>query len=108
MCVIADCVCKCVQAKHAKGANTTWGIDGNSVSVVVVWWCSYGQGELIDMNILNVWEPFSVKAQVLKTATETAMMLMRIDAIVSGMKKPKGAQQQQQQPQGEEGAPQEE
>ena len=75
------------------------------------------------MNVLNVWEPFSVKAQVLKTATEarrpcvhahtsdlvqTAMMLMRIDAIVSGMKKPKSAQQQQQQ-QAEEGAvPQEE
>ena len=36
------------------------------------------------------------------------MMLMRIDAIVSGMKKPKSAQQQQQQ-QAEEGAvPQEE
>eukprot|EP00042_Codosiga_hollandica_P029776 m.167387 g.167387 ORF g.167387 m.167387 type:complete len:573 (+) comp53168_c0_seq1:407-2125(+) len=76
-----------LRAKHAKNANPTWGIDGNT-------------GELADMTTLGVWEPFSVKAQVLKTATETAMLLMRIDAIVSGMKKNKEAPAAQ--PQGEE------
>ena len=46
-----------MQAKHANNANATWGIDGNS-------------GELVDMNTLGIWEPFSVKAQVYKTAIE--------------------------------------
>jgi T-complex protein 1 subunit gamma len=75
-----------LRAKHAKGANTTFGIDGQT-------------GELADMNTLGIWEPISVKAQVLKTAVETAMMLLRIDAIVSGMKKPKNESQQQAAPQ---------
>ncbi|XP_067005710.2 T-complex protein 1 subunit gamma [Anabrus simplex] len=62
-----------LRAEHATG-GTTWGINGES-------------GELADMNVLGVWEPLSVKLQVYKTAVETAILLLRIDDIVSGSKK---------------------
>jgi len=39
------------------------------------------------MKELNIWDPLSVRIQVLKTAVETAVMLLRIDDIVSGTKK---------------------
>jgi len=65
-----------LRAKHAQtdSDNRTWGIDGES-------------GKLIDMNELNVWEPLTVKMQAYKTAIETAVLLLRIDSIVSGTKK---------------------
>merc|ERR1711997_378835 len=44
-------------------------------------------GELADMSALGIWEPLSVKLQVYKTAIETAILLLRIDDIVSGSKK---------------------
>lgn len=53
--------------------------------------CSWGingiTGELVDMNDYGVWEPYSVKAQTIKTAIESACMILRIDDIVSGSKK---------------------
>jgi T-complex protein 1 subunit gamma len=63
-----------LRAKHAQEGNTTWGVDGNS-------------GEIVDMKILGIWEPLSVKLQTYKTAIETAILLLRIDDIVSGSKK---------------------
>lgn len=65
-----------LRAKHAQSDanNKSWGIDGET-------------GKLIDMNGLNIWEPMSVKMQAYKTATETAVLLLRIDGIVSGSKK---------------------
>merc|ERR1712054_531808 len=63
-----------LRAKHAGGANVTWGIDGE-------------KGELADMNALGVWEPLTVKMQTIKTAVESASMLLRIDEIVSGTHK---------------------
>ncbi|KAF7997818.1 hypothetical protein HCN44_009216 [Aphidius gifuensis] len=62
-----------LRAKHATGGNT-WGIDGET-------------GVLVDMNVRNIWEPLSVKMQTYKTAIETAILLLRIDDIVSGSKK---------------------
>ena len=75
-----------LRAKHAGGANCTWGIDGD-------------KGKLADMRDVGVWEPLSVKAQTIKTAIEAASMLLRIDEIVSGThkkekKKAPGGQQQ--------------
>jgi len=64
-----------LRAKHAGGANPSWGIDGE-------------KGVLADMSVLGVWEPISVKAQTIKTAVESAAMLLRIDEIVSGTHKP--------------------
>ncbi|GAQ89285.1 TCP-1/cpn60 chaperonin family protein [Klebsormidium nitens] len=63
-----------LQAKHANGANTTFGINGNT-------------GEIVDMKELGVWEPYAVKVQTIKTAIEAACMLLRIDDILSGIKK---------------------
>jgi len=36
-----------------------------------------------------IWEPVLVKLQIFKTAIESAAMLIRIDDVVSGMKKKK-------------------
>ncbi|KHN72376.1 T-complex protein 1 subunit gamma [Toxocara canis] len=64
-----------LRAKHAQSPdNWTWGIDG----------CN---GQLVDMKQLDIWDPLSVRLQVLKTAIETSVMLLRIDDIVSGTKK---------------------
>lgn len=63
-----------LRAKHAQDSNATWGVDGDS-------------GEIVDMNKLGIWEPLSVKQQTYKTAVETAILLLRIDDIVSGSKK---------------------
>lgn len=63
-----------LRAKHAQDGNSTWGVDGNT-------------GELVDMKQLGIWEPLAVKLQTYKTAIETAILLLRIDDIVSGSKK---------------------
>lgn len=66
-----------LRAKHASHGDTgpcTWGIDGET-------------GEIVDMKERGIWEPLSVKMQVYKTAIETAILLLRIDDIVSGSKK---------------------
>ncbi len=39
------------------------------------------------MRALGILEPLSVKLQTYKTAVETAILLLRIDDIVSGSKK---------------------
>lgn len=53
--------------------------------------CRFGingtTGDLVDMEELGIWEPFSVKVQTIKTAIESACMILRIDDIVSGSKK---------------------
>jgi T-complex protein 1 subunit gamma len=36
---------------------------------------------------LGIWEPYSVKVQTLKTSIEAACMILRIDDVVSGMKR---------------------
>eukprot|EP00123_Amoebidium_parasiticum_P015401 comp22953_c0_seq1/m.36414 comp22953_c0_seq1/g.36414 ORF comp22953_c0_seq1/g.36414 comp22953_c0_seq1/m.36414 type:complete len:531 (-) comp22953_c0_seq1:171-1763(-) len=63
-----------LRAMHAKEGHTRWGVDGDT-------------GKLVDMKELGIWEPMAVKQQTLKTAVETACMLLRIDMIVSGLKK---------------------
>ncbi|XP_060804498.1 T-complex protein 1 subunit gamma [Amyelois transitella] len=62
-----------LRARHAAGAHST-GIDGDT-------------GEIVDMAVKGIWEPLAVKLQVYKTAVETAILLLRIDDIVSGSKK---------------------
>merc|ERR1712130_640765 len=65
-----------LRAKHAQEGqkNVNWGINGET-------------GQLADMSEVGIWEPLSVKLQVYKTAIETAILLLRIDDIVSGSKK---------------------
>merc|ERR1719245_2636539 len=63
-----------LRAKHAEGNNSTFGVNGLS-------------GKIEDMKQLGIYEPLAVKLQVYKTAVETAILLLRIDDIVSGSKK---------------------
>ncbi|KAK2879464.1 T-complex protein 1 subunit gamma [Arthroderma sp. PD_2] len=58
-----------LRAKHVEG-RTTWGIDGDS-------------GKLVDMKEYGVWEPEAVKLQSVKTAIESACLLLRVDDICS-------------------------
>lgn len=74
-----------LRAKHAAGC-TTYGIDGET-------------GLLVDMKERGIWEPLSVKLQIYKTAIETAILLLRIDDIVSGTKKKGSENDQPAQPQ---------
>ncbi|KAG0555658.1 hypothetical protein KC19_12G186100 [Ceratodon purpureus] len=63
-----------LQAKHANAENPMVAIDGNT-------------GEITDMKELGVWDSFGVKSQTFKTAIGAACMLLRVDDIVSGIKK---------------------
>lgn len=64
-------------ASHDEGQKAcSWGINGIS-------------GDLVQMDELGIWEPFSVKVQTIKTAIESACMILRIDDIVSGSKRGK-------------------
>jgi len=38
---------------------------------------------------LGIWEPYCVKTQTLKTAIESACLILRIDDVVSGTRKKK-------------------
>lgn len=61
-----------LRAKHAKG-DYTFGIDGDL-------------GKVVDMNDYGVWEPEVIKQQSVKTAIESACLLLRVDDIVSGVR----------------------
>ncbi|KAL1916087.1 uncharacterized protein VTP21DRAFT_6091 [Calcarisporiella thermophila] len=71
-----------LRAKHANGEHS-WGIDGHA-------------GKIVDMHEYDLWEPSAVKIQSVKTAIESACLLLRVDDIVSGIsKKEKGGAQPQ-------------
>ncbi|MFP3209407.1 MAG: TCP-1/cpn60 chaperonin family protein, partial [Nitrososphaeria archaeon] len=40
-------------------------------------------GKVVDMDAKNVYEPLSVKLQVVKAATDAASMVLRIDDIIA-------------------------
>jgi T-complex protein 1 subunit gamma len=65
-----------LRAKHAEGGST-WGIDGDA-------------GKVVDMRDFGIWEPQAVKLQSVKTAVESACLLLRVDDIV-GAKSAGGA-----------------
>lgn len=62
-----------LRAEHAEG-NTTVGVDGTN-------------GQVVDMRDLGVWDPYAVRLQTINTAVECACLLLRIDDILSGLKK---------------------
>ena len=65
-----------LRTKQSEGL-TTWGVNGTT-------------GEAADMNELGIFEPYCVKAQTLKTAIESACLILRIDDVVSGTRKKQG------------------
>ncbi|KAK0309234.1 T-complex protein 1 subunit gamma [Friedmanniomyces endolithicus] len=60
-----------LRAKHAECMTgvCSWGIDGEA-------------GKVVDMKVLGVWEPQAIKLQSVKTAVESACLLLRVDDIV--------------------------
>lgn len=70
-----------LRSKHSQKGNFFFGIDGN-------------KKKICDMRDSDVWEPVAVKNQVLKTAIEASAMLLRIDDVVSGVKKKEKQQKQ--------------
>lgn len=56
-----------LRAKHAEG-KSSWGVDGD-------------KGVVVDMEEYGVWEPEEVKVQSIKTAVESACLLLRVDDI---------------------------
>lgn len=66
-----------LRAEHANG-NHSFGVDGTT-------------GKVVDMHTYGIWEPNAVKVQTVKTAVESACLLLRVDDIVSGIsRKPEG------------------
>jgi len=65
-----------LRANHAKEGGLYMGIDGDT-------------GKIANMKDIDLWDPLAVKLQTFKTAIESACMLLRIDDIVSGIKKQK-------------------
>mmetsp|Transcript_32792 Transcript_32792/g.72211 ORF Transcript_32792/g.72211 Transcript_32792/m.72211 type:complete len:529 (+) Transcript_32792:167-1753(+) len=63
-----------LRAKHDSGEGSSWGVDG----------CT---GQAVDMYKLGIWEPYCVKSQTLKTAIESACLILRIDDVVSGTRR---------------------
>jgi len=67
-----------LRTKHMQGpSNSSWGVNGVT-------------GEMADMHQLGIWEPYCVKTQTLKTAIESACLILRIDDVVSGTRKKRG------------------
>ena len=66
-----------LRAKHANTSDPEkvyYGIDGN-------------EGKIANMKEIKVFDTLAVRKQTLKTAIESSCMILRIDDIVSGMKK---------------------
>jgi T-complex protein 1 subunit gamma len=63
-----------LRAKHSTKGNFFYGVDGN-------------KKKICDMRDSDVWEPVAVKNQILKTSIEASSMLLRIDDVLSGIKK---------------------
>jgi T-complex protein 1 subunit gamma len=55
-------------SEKAKYSGSTWGVDGDL-------------GRVADMRKYGVWEPAAVKSQSIKTAIESACLLLRVDDI---------------------------
>jgi hypothetical protein len=75
------------------------------LAVLAVRLAVFVAGNIVDMKELGVWEPYVVKTQTIKTAIESATLLLRIDDIVSGIHRPNkpGPGQQTPGPQADDG-----
>ena len=67
-----------LRSKHEKSVNPWFGVDVFS-------------GEIRDMKKMNVLEPLRVKQQVVKSASEAASMILRIDDVIASKSVDKGA-----------------
>lgn len=79
-----------LRAKHSKEDGLWYGVDGN-------------KGTIADMREIDIWDPVAVKLQTYKTAIESVCMLLRIDDVVSGIKKTKKSSEPEPEEQQDEG-----
>lgn len=75
-----------LRAKHAAAYDTVKNVD-EEMKIQCTWGINGETGQIVDMNEYGIWDPLTVKAQTIKTAIESACMILRIDDIVSGSKK---------------------
>jgi len=61
-----------LRSKQTKGSKWS-GIDARA-------------GKVVDMSKLDIVEPLSVKEQIIKSATEVASMILRIDDVIASSK----------------------
>lgn len=69
-------ISKSAKSEDAKDESLWYGIDGT-------------KGTIENMKELDIWDPVAVKIQTFKSAIESACLLLRIDDVLSGMKKSK-------------------
>jgi len=73
-----------LRAKHEKPSGKTYGVDVYS-------------GKIVDMSKMGVFEPLRTKTQAVKSASEAAIMILRIDDVIAASKKetpsPKGPEE---------------
>jgi len=74
-----------LRAKHAEAFEE--GENGELIQNPCTWGVNGITGKIEKMDEIGIWEPYSVKVQTIKTAIESACMILRIDDIVSGSKK---------------------
>lgn len=65
-----------LRARHANGEHT-YGVDGHT-------------GRIVEMKQYGLFESASVKIQILKTAIESASLLLRVDDVVSAKRAGQG------------------
>ncbi|MEM3703740.1 MAG: thermosome subunit beta [Candidatus Bathyarchaeia archaeon] len=63
-----------LRAKHVKPSDYVYGVDVFT-------------GKIQDMTKINVWEPAAVKKQVIKSASEAAQMILKIDDVIAASTK---------------------
>jgi thermosome len=63
-----------LRAKHVKPKDYVYGIDVYT-------------GNIQDMTKMNVWEPSAVKRQAIKSASEAAQMILKIDDVIASSTK---------------------
>ena len=66
-----------LRAKHAAGEDAAWGIDGVRATLM----------NMREAGNKGIWESVVVKSQTIKTAIESACMILRVDDIVAGIAK---------------------
>lgn len=72
-----------LRAKHAEAYDEHMANAGASDKP---WTCSWGvngvTGEIVDMKEYGIWEPLSVKVQTIKTAIESACMILYVQCLL--------------------------
>nr|MDO8079798.1 thermosome subunit beta [Candidatus Freyarchaeota archaeon] len=63
-----------LRAKHVKPKDYVYGVDVYT-------------GKIQDMTKMNVWEPAAVKRQAIKSASEAAQMILKIDDVIAASTK---------------------